>query len=108
MSPNSVATRIMIMSDTHEKLFDGAELPEVDVLIHCGDMTNCCGMSALRKQVRMMGTIRAELKLVIAGNHDMDLDRNWVKCEEDLEDHKTALETMTGMLLLISHFEVSG
>ena len=41
----------------------------------------------------------AELKLVIAGNHDLELDKNWSdSVHDDAEGHLVAFETMTGPL----------
>ena len=48
----------------------------------------------------MFSNIDAELKLVIAGNHDLDLDKDyWSKhliYNRSMEDHKRAIEVMTG------------
>lgn len=52
----------------------------------------------------MLAAIPAELKLVIAGNHDLSLDPNYWKTvdegeqEGEKEDHEEALEIMTGRL----------
>jgi hypothetical protein len=44
----------------------------------------------------MLGSIDAELKLVIAGNHDLDLDSPKHDIPEDHEDHSRAVEFMSG------------
>ncbi|KAH7395924.1 ser/Thr protein phosphatase family protein-like protein [Cadophora sp. MPI-SDFR-AT-0126] len=75
MAPNTISTRIMVISDTHEHSFDGNTLPDVDVLLHTGDLTNFGELDSLRECTRMVGTINAKLKLVIAGNHDISLDQ---------------------------------
>jgi Icc-related predicted phosphoesterase len=67
----------MIISDLHEHEFDGTKMPEVDVLLHCGDMTYRGEPGAYKRALEMMGTIKAELRLVIAGNHDLSLDKDW-------------------------------
>ena len=74
MAPGTISTRVMAISDTHEHSLDGTTLPQVDVVLHTGDLTNFGELEALRESVRMLGTIEAELKLVIAGNHDISLD----------------------------------
>jgi predicted phosphohydrolase len=90
----------MIISDTHEHCYDGTTMPDVDVLIHTGDMTNFGELESLRKCVEMLGTFTAELKLVIAGNHDITLDKT--RRVENMSDeeykayHDNALEIMTG------------
>lgn len=77
-------------------------MPQVDVLLHTGDLTNFGELEALKKSVKMLGTIEAELKLVIAGNHDISLDA--IARVENMSDdeyakyHKEALEIMTGPL----------
>jgi predicted phosphohydrolase len=102
MAFNAIPTRVMVISDTHEHSFDGATMPQVDVLIHTGDLTNFGELDALREGVKMIGTIEAELKLVIAGNHDISLDKTRrvenMSEEEYSKYHEAALETMTGPL----------
>ena len=53
----------------------------------------------------MLGKFGAELKLVIAGNHDLELDKTYWEAQrddegnpEDLEDHGLAVQAMTGPL----------
>ena len=53
----------------------------------------------------MPGSIDTELKLVIPGNHDLELDKPYweAQCEfegtpEDLDDHDLAIKAMTGPL----------
>jgi predicted phosphodiesterase len=102
MASSTVPTRVMVVSDTHEHCFDGTLMPEVDILIHTGDLTNYGQHASLRECVRMMGTIDAELRLVIAGNHDLSLDT--VRLIENMDEeqyagyHKSALEIMNGPL----------
>ena len=69
------------MSDTHNFEFNDASpqpltqpTPRADVLLHCGDLRQVGGISDFQKAIKMLGSIHAELKLVIAGNHDMELD----------------------------------
>ncbi|KAK3938754.1 Metallo-dependent phosphatase-like protein [Diplogelasinospora grovesii] len=64
--------RILILSDTHDRTFpDPATLPRVDVVLHCGDLS-------------MTGTaLDAQLKLVIAGDHDVSLDPKCLGDEDD-------------------------
>jgi predicted phosphodiesterase len=82
---STTTTRFMIISDTHNFEFGKAErydgpfvqpTPRCDVL-HCGDLTMTGGISDYKKSIRMLASIDAELKLVIAGNHDRDLDPKW-------------------------------
>lgn len=50
---------------------------KVDVVLHCGDLTNCGGLATYKKALKMLHALNAELKLVISGNHDLDLDKTY-------------------------------
>lgn len=77
-------------------------MPKVDVLLHCGDLTQVGGTSAYKKALKMLGSFDAELKLVIAGNHDISLDgeywRTHLEDDDEPEEHEEAVEIMTGPL----------
>ena len=84
-------TRFMILSDTHTRepiaqdSPDVAQygfvdpLPNTDVLLHCGDLTMLGLLSEFESVISMLGRIEAELKLVIAGNHDVSLDEEYYR-----------------------------
>ncbi|EMC95045.1 hypothetical protein BAUCODRAFT_110250 [Baudoinia panamericana UAMH 10762] len=87
----TVKTRLLIISDTHcaaLRADDGSEkhprppfeapLPSADVLIHCGDMTMTGEMDEYHQTLDMIREIDAPVKLVIAGNHDLSLDRDYI------------------------------
>lgn len=109
---STVSTKFLILSDTHNFVFGDAEkvngqlrnpVPKADVVLHCGDLTSTGGAPSYRKALRMLGSIDAELKLVIAGNHDLDLDGEYFESHldeehDDPEEHKKAVETMTGAM----------
>lgn len=50
----------------------------------------------------MLGKIDAELKLIIAGNHDLDLDEKYVEANhnryDDLKTYTKVVAIMTGHL----------
>ena len=100
MEDQTIPTKFMVVSDTHEYLLDGTSMPHIDVLLHTGDLTNFGDLQSLRDAVKMMGTISAEIKLVIAGNHDLSLDKvNRVEnmsAEEYAYYHAEAMDIMTG------------
>ncbi len=77
-------------------------MPQVDVLIHTGDLTNFGELESLKQSVKMMGTIQADLRLVIAGNHDISLDKTCrvenMSEEEYAKHHEAATTIMTGPL----------
>ena len=103
---STVPTRFLIISDTHHTEPDEfheafSPLPKVDVLLHCGDFTQCGGISSYKKALRILAGIDAELKLVIPGNHDLELDgeywRNHLIEGEDLpEEHEEAVAFWRG------------
>ena len=70
----TVKTRICIISDTHGSL---PKLPQADLFIHCGDLTYTGRLRQLQAQYSHIAAAPAELKLVIAGNHDITLDRTY-------------------------------
>ncbi|KAK4694555.1 hypothetical protein P7C71_g3048, partial [Lecanoromycetidae sp. Uapishka_2] len=108
------ATKFMIISDTHNFQFEDdierscplqLPTPKVDVLLHCGDLTQVGGVSSFKNALKMLGKIDAELKLVIPGNHDLELDKAFWEIQrdddgalEDPEDHELAVKAMTGPL----------
>nr|OQO17875.1 hypothetical protein B0A51_15694 [Rachicladosporium sp. CCFEE 5018] len=90
-SDGTVHTRIMIISDTHCASFTNDNLgaigttafalplpPSIDLLIHCGDLTNEGDTREYHEALDMLAHIPAPVKLVIPGNHDLSLDREWV------------------------------
>ena len=71
-----VKTRFYIISDTHGIEFGREERSShnVDVAIHCGDLTEESKLEEYRATLRLLMDIQAPLKLVIAGNHDFTMD----------------------------------
>lgn len=115
MGPGSrIPATFLVISDTHNFQFNDADgnsyplqlpTPKADVLLHCGDLTQVGGVASFKKALRMLGSIEAELKLVIAGNHDLELDEKYWEGQcadeeiaEDPDDHVAAIQTMTGSL----------
>jgi predicted phosphodiesterase len=82
-----VKTRFLIISDTHSASpavkHDGDDviprhpLPKADVLLHCGDLTMIGHLHEYEKTLEMLEAIEADLKFVIAGNHDITLDEDY-------------------------------
>lgn len=92
----SIKTKVLIISDTHGLQFTprAPQLP-VDVVIHCGDMTEHSKLSEFRDTIQLLESLQAHLKLVIAGNHDFSLDEDAFEqkiaeaktiADEDLDD----------------------
>ncbi|EPS38907.1 hypothetical protein H072_7310 [Dactylellina haptotyla CBS 200.50] len=86
-SPSAtVKTTFMLVSDTHniqpQKAHhqDGpfrTPFPKTDVFIHAGDMTQHGSLHALKRVIRWVSEVPAELKILIAGNHDCKLDEKY-------------------------------
>ena len=98
MAKALVKTSILIISDTHcAPLTDAdashgapapkppfkAPSPSADLLIHCGDLTMTGGISQYHATLDMLKRIDSPVKLVIAGNHDLTLDRDFVRSHEN-------------------------
>lgn len=89
----TIGTRLLVLSDTHDlrlgiddKANTFSALPEVDVVLHCGDLTEYGGLENYKAAMRLLGTIKAELRLFIAGNHDVSLDPNFHVLQEQKAD----------------------
>lgn len=54
-----------------------APLPKADILLHAGDITMKGGLKEYEKMIDMLAKAEAELKIVIAGNHDVTLDEHY-------------------------------
>ncbi|CAO1598999.1 hypothetical protein XANCAGTX0491_002745 [Xanthoria calcicola] len=121
MSTATVPTTFLIISDTHDFTPTSAPIfplhlptPKADVLLHSGDLTSAGDLSSLRKALTVLASIPAELKLAIAGNHDLHLDQSYRTKKPatpapgnnpqederpDLEYHAKAMGLMTGELV---------
>ena len=88
-SSSPIKTRFLVISDTHNASpvqnatsADTAfrpPLPKADVLLHCGDLTMVGRYSEYEATLEMLASIDADLKLVIAGNHDISLDEAYYR-----------------------------
>ena len=61
--------KLAIISDTHG-MHEQVELPDADVLIHCGDFTARDTRQELEQFARWHGSHSHEHKLILCGNHD--------------------------------------
>ncbi|KAI4741646.1 Metallo-dependent phosphatase [Aureobasidium sp. EXF-12298] len=68
--------RILIISDTHGSNPMHRQLGPVDLVIHCGDLTQESKLDEYRQAISLLKSLDAPLKLVIAGNHDFTLDNS--------------------------------
>ena len=96
-SENVVRTRILVLSDTHTQTPKPPDdpyhayrepLPSADLLLHAGDITKVGRMTEYRTMVEMIKRHPAELKLVIAGNHDITLDPQYYDSQHGRSKHE--------------------
>jgi len=67
--------RFVCISDTHNDLPDRSGIPDGDILLHAGDLTDFGDIDKeLRPAVDWLCSLPHRLKIVIAGNHDFTLD----------------------------------
>lgn len=85
-APDTIPTRFLLLSDTHDRTPTPTSttpfrlpLPSSTVLLHAGDLTMNGGADNYRAIIRWLATSDAELKIVIAGNHDIDLDGGYYR-----------------------------
>ncbi|KAI9163843.1 putative rhamnogalacturonate lyase C [Paramyrothecium foliicola] len=65
--------RIVCISDTHNDDCTGS-LPDGDILIHAGDMTDDGTTEELDAAYKWIAALPHKVKIIIAGNHDLGLD----------------------------------
>ena len=72
---------VLLTSDSHGAAgaeWDFSKMPDADVLIHCGDITDEGRIEEYTKVVPFfMGHKSSKLKIFIAGNHDFTLDKQY-------------------------------
>ena len=64
--------RVVCISDTHTHIPE--DVPDGDILIHAGDMTNAGSIEEIQRQVDWLASLPHKEVVVIAGNHDTFLD----------------------------------
>ncbi|KAJ6532768.1 Metallo-dependent phosphatase-like protein [Mycena vulgaris] len=69
-----VWTRFVLLSDTHAQTFP---VPDGDVLLHSGDLTRRGTFRDLRRTMDWLCALPHPIKIIIAGNRDFSLDREW-------------------------------
>ncbi|KAJ7098251.1 Metallo-dependent phosphatase-like protein [Mycena epipterygia] len=97
---SQVWTRFVLLSDTHAKTFP---VPDGDVLLHSGDLTRRGTFRDLRRTMDWLYALPHPTKIIIAGNRDFSLDREWYDANwertgylETWEPPDPILELLTG------------
>lgn len=75
---NSV--KVVCISDTH---LAQPDVPDGDLLLHAGDLTNPGSFLELQEQLDWLGSLPHSHKVVIAGNHDRLLDAEFIDKHPD-------------------------
>lgn len=68
---NEIPIHVVCVSDTHNTK---PNLPEGDILIHAGDLTQSGSRRELEEQIQWLDAQPHRYKIVIAGNHELCLD----------------------------------
>jgi len=68
---NKPTIRVVCISDTHTNT---PSIPNGDLLIHSGDLTNEGTVADIQKQLDWLASLPHKEKIVIAGNHDSYFD----------------------------------
>jgi Icc-related predicted phosphoesterase len=63
--------KVICISDTHNQQ---PEVPEGDILIHSGDLTENGSFEEMQKQLHWLSSLPHRHKVLVAGNHDVLLD----------------------------------
>ncbi|KAF7291929.1 Metallophos domain-containing protein [Mycena indigotica] len=72
--PAGSYTRFVLISDTHSQVFP---VPDGDVLLHSGDLTRRGTLRDLHRTMDWLYALPHPIKIIIAGNRDFALDREW-------------------------------
>jgi len=75
--------KLITISDTHG-LHWSLDIPDGDVLIHAGDLTDRGILEEVSEFNTFLGTLPHPHKIVIAGNHDLCFEDYRMDCEEAL------------------------
>lgn len=68
--------KIVCISDTHNQ-HDRLTVPDGDVLVHAGDFSMVGERGDVLEFNRWLGTLPHKHKVIVAGNHDFILERQW-------------------------------
>jgi len=103
MAHVKLSTRIVCISDTHSK-YDFI-LPDGDILLHAGDLTSTGRYDELNYFLYWLKSLtKFRLKIIIAGNHDVTLDKtyyglNWQKFHRKQENSQQIIDMFNDPIL---------
>ncbi|ROT42925.1 hypothetical protein SODALDRAFT_26689 [Sodiomyces alkalinus F11] len=89
--PKTIKTRILCLAGTHNKELRHLPHDEVDLVLHCGDLTKNSKVAEYQEAIQQLAAIKAPLKIVIHGPNDITLDENtWIGCGEAMRPRAPA------------------
>ncbi|KAI2635390.1 calcineurin-like phosphoesterase [Xylaria nigripes] len=78
--------KIVFLSDTHDSIV--SNVPDGDLLIHCGDLTSDGTAASIQKQIDWLDSLPHRHKVLVCGNHDSWFDLS-SRTEEDTLGRRT-------------------
>ncbi|MCK5689653.1 metallophosphoesterase, partial [Myxococcota bacterium] len=75
---------LALLSDTHG-LHDTIQVPDADILVHAGDMTNRGSLDDLNRFASWLKELPHEHKIIVAGNHDWCFENNHAESKQIIE-----------------------
>lgn len=79
--------KIVFISDTHEQHEKLVNLPEADMIIHGGDITNRGKIQEVEEFIEWFSALDYKYKVFIAGNHDFYFEKyTWYEIQERLPE----------------------
>jgi hypothetical protein len=73
VSQTTIPIHVVCISDTHNTHLSQPDLPDGDILIHSGDLTQSGSLAELRAALNWLNAQPHPNKIFIAGNHDTAL-----------------------------------
>jgi Calcineurin-like phosphoesterase len=101
-SPSSRPIRVVCISDTHTLAW--ADVPDGDLLIHAGDLSNDGSVREIQAAVDWLKTLPHAHKVVIAGNHDSYFDPR-SRLDEDRDKSLASVSASTASIRSIDDFD---
>lgn len=105
--------KIAVISDTHElhkKLFDINLYTDIDVLIHCGDITSSKkdNKESTFAFLEWFEKLPIKHKILVPGNHDLFLEQNFINNEFELKKLFPSINILIDQELIIEDIKFFG
>ncbi|OOQ89106.1 putative phosphoesterase [Penicillium brasilianum] len=100
--PLTSPVAIVCISNTHNAQIS---VPDGDVLIHAGDLTQSGSFQELQDALDWLRTLPHPIKIMIAGNHDLILDSAWDDSSGQAASERAQLNW--GDIIYLENYEVT-